>query len=173
MPLAMGWKAKDAPTPRGRLIPPVFPHLISTASSSQGSRPAPCKPSSNQPAQRDRCCWDVVPSVGVSSNTKALHEPLLGLPTKSGGREMSPMGCLSAASACFLTGLGGWDRSWVHIWGTQVSWAVVLAGGIAASRCQEAPLKASLCPPAPTPGLLQPRSFLEKSFVQFSLKDIQ
>lgn len=93
MPLAMGWKAKDAPTPRGRLIPPVFPHLISTASSSQGSRPAPCKPSSNQPAQRDRCCWDVVPSVGVSSNTKALHEPLLGLSTKSGGREMSPMGC--------------------------------------------------------------------------------
>ena len=61
----------------------------------------------------------------------------------------------------------------MHSWGTQVSWALALARGIAASRCKEAALEASLCFPAPTPGLLQPRSFLEKSFVRSSLKDIQ
>jgi len=69
--------------------------------------------------------------------------------------------------------LGDWKRSWVHIWGTEVSLALVLAGDIATPWCQEASLKASLCFPAPTPGLLQPRSFLEKSFVQFFLEDIQ
>ena len=45
------------------------------------------------PAPRDHCCWDIVPSVSVAFNTKALHGPLLGLSTKLGGREMSPMGC--------------------------------------------------------------------------------